>query len=424
MGTFARDLSGCRLLGVLLCSLTFGLPAAAESLVVRAGRLHTAGPEGTLENGVVRIREGLIEDVGSAERVDVPSDARVLEGAVVTPGLIDTHSVVGLNGLDNVPADQDADERSGANQAALRAIDGFNPREPGLAWLLRHGVTAVQSGPGEANAIGGLAGVFRTHGTSVADMTLRFPSALVMTLGERPKTTYAEAKTAPLTRMGTAALIRQAFVAASKPDKKKGEAGRDLGKEAIRLALQGEVPTLITARRRDDIDTALRLAREFSLDLHLAGAVDGYLMAARLSEAGVPVHVGPVMERLGPLETLNASFEGPAILAAAGVPITFRSGFEGYVPKVRVVLFEAAVAAAYGLGADRALQALTSDAAESLGVADRIGSLEPGKDADLVIWDGDPFEYTTHVLAVIVRGELAYLRPSGSEPARGAAQSQ
>jgi imidazolonepropionase-like amidohydrolase len=347
--------------------------------------------------------------------VAIPADVRVFEGAVVTPGLIDTHSVVGLNGLDNVAADQDADERSGANQAGLRAIDGFNPREPGLAWLLRHGVTTVQSGPGEANPIGGLAGVFRTHGTTVEDMTLRFPSALVMTLGEPPKETYAEAKTGPLSRMGTAALIRQAFVAARKQaEKKSGKdedpPGRDLGTEALLLALRAEIPTLITARRRDDIATALRIAREFSLDLHLADAVDGYLMARELWEAGVPVHAGPVMERLGPLETLNASFEGPAILAAAGVPITFQSGYEAYVPKVRVVLFEAAVAAAYGLGPERALRALTSEAAEQLGVADRVGSLESGKDADLVVWDGDPFEYATHVLAVIVRGEVAYLR--------------
>jgi imidazolonepropionase-like amidohydrolase len=404
-------------LALLLGTAPFpALQTAAETFAVRGDVVHTSGPSGTLQGGVVRIQSGRIEAVGPSSDVASPADVRLFEGAVVTPGLIDTHSVAGLNGLFNVPADQDADERSGANQAGLRAIDGFNPREPGLAWLLHHGVTAVQSGPGEANPIGGLAGVFRTHGTSVEDMTLRFPSALVLTLGERPKATYAEAKQAPLSRMGTAALIRQAFVDArnhAKKGKKKGgddAPGRDLGTEALTLALRAEIPTLITARRRDDIDTALRIAREFSLDLHLADAVDGYLMARELWDAGIPVHVGPVMERLGPLETLNASFEAPAILAAAGVPITFQSGYEAYVPKIRVVLFEAAVAAAYGLGPERALRALTSDAAERLGVADRIGSLEAGKDADLVVWDGDPFEYTTHVLAVIVRGEVAYLR--------------
>lgn len=412
-----RSRCGRFVLSALLgAALAPAVVASGETLVVRGTLVHTSGAAGTLQHGVVRIQGGRIEAVGPSADVAIPAEVRLLEGAVVTPGLIDTHSVVGLNGLHNVPADQDADERSGANQAGLRAIDGFNPREPGLAWLLRHGVTAVQSGPGEANPIGGLAGVFRTHGRSVEDMTLRFPSALVMTLGERPKETYAEAKQAPRSRMGTAALIRQAFVAARKHgEKKKGDGdadapGRDLGSEALLLALRAEIPTLITARRRDDIETALRIAREFSLDLHLADAVDGYLMARELWEAGIPVHVGPVMERLGPLETLNASFEAAAILAAADVPITFQSGYEAYVPKVRVVLFEAAVAAAFGLGPERALRALTSDAADRLGVADRIGRLEPGKDADLVVWDGDPFEYTTHVLAVIVRGEVVYLR--------------
>jgi imidazolonepropionase-like amidohydrolase len=399
--------------------LLAALAAPAETLLVRGARVHTQSAAGTIDDGAILIRDGRIDTVGGDANAAGVQGVRVLEAAVVTPGLIDTHSVAGLNGLFNVPADQDADERTGANQAALRAVDGFNPREPGLAWLLRHGVTAVQSGPGEANPIGGLAGVFRTSGASVEEMTLRFPSALVLTLGERPKETYAEAKQAPLSRMGTAALIRQAFAEARAHGEKeagdgkksgKEDSTRDLGMEALILALQGEIPTLVTARRLDDIHTALRIAREFSLDLHLADAVDGYLMTRELGEAGVPVHVGPVMERLGPLETLNASFEGPALLADANVPITFQSGYEAYVPKVRVVLFEAAVAAAYGLGPERALRALTIDAAERLGVADRIGSLSPGKDADLVLWDGDPFEYTTHVLAVVVRGEIAYLR--------------
>ena len=410
-------------------AVAFGLAlaaggAGAEPLVVRADILHTMGPAGTLRPGVVVVEDGRVVAVGGPD-VAAPPGAEVLEAAVVTPGLVDTHSVVGLNGLYNVAADQDADEKSGWNQAALRALDGFNPREPLLAWLVAHGVTTVQAGPGEANPIGGLAGVCHTHGDDVAAMTLRFPSALLLSLGEPPKATYAEAKQAPLTRMGTAALIRQAFVAAEaygrarsvdegggllgRGKKKGGEPpARDLGKEALLLALTGEIPTLVRAEREDDLHTAIRIGREFSLDLHLAGAADGYLMARELWEAGVPVHVGPVMQRLGAIETLNASFENAAILADAGVPITFRSGFEAYVPKTRVVLFEAAVAAAYGLGTERALRALTVDAARTLGVADRVGSLEPGKLADLVLFGGDPFEYTTPVEAVIVEGEVAY----------------
>lgn len=406
-----------------------GPRATAEEtglLAVRGARVHTQGPQGTLEDAVVVVRDGRIAEVGPASEVALPEGARVLEAPVVTPGLIDTHSVAGLSGLYDVPADQDQDETAGPSQAALRAIDAFHPRAPLLRWLLRHGVTVVQSGPGEANPIGGLAGVFKTHGPSVEAMTMRFPSALVLALGEPPKATYAPRNETPVTRMGTAAVIRKALSAAEDYAEARTESGegswldrlvggggdeapeRDLGKEALARALRGEIPALFTARREDDLRTALRLGREFDLRVEIADGLEGYLMADALARADVPVHVGPVMERLAALETVNASLENAAILARAGVPVTFRSGYEDYVPKVRVVLFEAAVAAAHGLGPERALRALTIDAARRLEVADRVGSLEPGKHADLVLFGGDPFETTTRVRAVVVEGAVAH----------------
>jgi imidazolonepropionase-like amidohydrolase len=403
--------------GLSLALLLALLPqqASAETLVVEGARVHTMGPAGTLENAVVVVRDGRIAQVGQRDQIPVPEGAVRVRGEVVTPGLIDTHSVAGLAGLYNVPADQDVNEATGPNQAALRAIDGFNPREPLLRWLLEHGVTVVQSGPGEANPIGGLAGVFRTHGDSVETMTLAFPSALIVTLGEPPKATYAKKEQTPATRMGTASVIRTAFIEAqhyasarAKPKKDADPPARDLAKEALGLALARKIPVLATARREDDIATALRLAQEFDLELQLADAVDAYLQADRLARAGVPVHVGPVMERIGNLETMNLTLENAAILDRSGVPITFQSGFEAYVPRTHVVLFEAAVAAAYGLGFERALEALTLDAARRLGIDERLGSLEPGKDADLVVFDGDPFEYTTHVDAVVVAGEVVH----------------
>jgi imidazolonepropionase-like amidohydrolase len=414
---------------VIVLTGTATLPVAApraDDLGVRAALLHTSGPLGTIENGALLIRGGKIAAVGRAEEVAFPSSLRVLEAAVVTPGLIDAHGVTGLAGAYNVPADQDQDERTGPNQAGLRAIDGFNPEEQLLRWLLRHGVTALQAGPGEANPIGGLAGVFKTHGGSLDEVLVRFPSALVFTLGEAPKRTYAADRKPPVTRMGTAALIRGALLEASEYAVKrkqatglripllsgsKGEAPeRDLSKEALGRALRGEIPALFTARREDDLETALRIGREFGLRVVLADAVEAYLMADRIREAGVPVLVGPVMERPGRHETINQSFENAAILQAAGIPIAFQSGFESYVPKTRVVLFEAAVAVAYGLPDAAALRALTIDSARLLGVDDRLGSLEPGKDADVVLFDGDPLEYTSHIEAVIVNGGLAWQR--------------
>jgi imidazolonepropionase-like amidohydrolase len=390
--------------------------ARGADLVVEADLLHTAGPRGSIAGGVVVIRDGRIREVGERGRVAVPEGAAVLRAPVVTPGLVDAQSVVGLSGMANTDAERDVDEATGPTQAGLRAIDGVNPRDPLFDWLLAHGVTAVQTGPGEANPIGGLAGVFKTHGDRVESMTLRFPSALVVSLGERPKATYGEKQQLPMTRMGTAAVIRQAFVEAQAYRKSGGllggkkKGGRDLAKEALVLALERKIPVLATARREDDLHTALRLAREFELDLQLADAVEAYLAVDAIREAKVPVLVGPVLERIGSPETINLSLENAAILARAGVPVAFRSGFEDYVPKTHVVLFEAAVAGAYGLGFERALAALTIEAARLLGVADRVGSLEPGKDADLALFDGDPFEYASHVDAVVVNGKVVYRR--------------
>ena len=411
--------------GLVLLALP-GSAVAQPPIAIEAETLYTSGPQGTLSNGVVLVRDGRISLVGPAAEVEIPDDALVYRAKVVTPGLIDAQSTVGLSGLYNVPADQDHDEKSGPLQAGLRVIDGFNPEEPLLRWLLAHGVTAVQVSPGEANPVAGQAGGFKTWappGSGVSEFELRFPSALVFNLGETPKSTYAEARRAPTTRMGTAALIRGALTeageymgkrsAASRAGSKRGGEGaqppeRSLANDAFALVLTREIPALFVARREDDLETALRLGEEFGLELQLADATEGYLLADRIARAGVPVLAGPVMERVGRLETMNASFENAAILAAAGVPVLFRSGFESYVPKVRVVLFEAAIAAANGFGFDEALDALTSRAARVLGVGDRIGSLEPGKDADLVLFDGDPFEYRSRVEHVLVGGELAY----------------
>ena len=335
--------------------------------------------------------------------------------------------MVGLAGWYNVLADQDQDETTGPNQAELRAIDGFNPSEPLLAYLLQHGVTVIQAGPGRSNPIGGQAGIFKTHGSTVEAMTLRFPSAMIFTLGEVPKKTYGERKQTPMTRMGTAALIRQALLGAqsyakqwqdyassaddTSEDKDHKAPDRDLKKEALAAVVQGELPALFTVHREDDILTALRIAKEFNLTLLLDAATEGYLVAPEIQQAGVPVIVHPSMQRISSLETSNTSLENAAILADAGIRIALQSGFESYVPKTRIVLFEAAIAMVNGLGFERALRAITLDAAQILGIDARVGSLEAGKDADLVLFDGDPFEYTSHIQTVILNGQVVYQRP-------------
>jgi imidazolonepropionase-like amidohydrolase len=387
-------------------------------LAVEGDLVRTMGPRGDIRNGRVLIENGRIAAVGPASEVEVPAGCERLRAQVVTPGLIDAKSAVGLSGLYNVDADQDQDEATNPNTAEVRALDGFNPRDPLLAYVRRMGVTTAQVAPGEVNPIAGQAGIFKLAGENPETMAIRPLSAMVFNLGEAPKEFYGEQKKAPSTRMGTAALIRQALLEAQQYAEKWAEweraeakdegkrPKRDLKLEALARVVTGEAPALFVAHRADDIMTALRLAEEYKLHLILSQATEGYLVREKIAKAGVPVLVGPTLERVASMETMNATLENAALLAEAGVAIAFSAGFEGYVPKNRVLLFEAAIAAVNGLGFDRALRAATIDAAKVLGIADRVGSLEPGKDADLVLFDGNPFEYTTHVEGVIVQGEI------------------
>ena len=392
----------------------------SAEFVVLAGRLHTVA-NGTIANGAVHVKEGKLVFVGAQRDLPLPAGVPVLTAANVTPGLIDAATIVPLSGEYNIPADQDADENSDPNQADARVLDAFNPAEPLLRYLLEKGITVVHSIPGRANVIGGLSGVFRTHGRNVESMTVRFPQAIVVNLGEAPKETYKERL--PQTRMGTAALIRQAFTEAANLKKKsdaakingkgkdKDSPDRSLKKENLVLALEKKVQTIFAAQQADDILTGLRLAEEFQLDAAIALAAEGYLVREQLTAAKVPVFLHPTMQRAGgSLETYHSHLGTASALADAKIPMAITSGAEGYVPKTRVARFEAAIAAVHGLGFERGLASVSLAAAKVLDIDDRYGSLEVGKVADLVLYDGDPFEYATHVTHVVVDGRLVHAR--------------
>ncbi len=398
--------------------LTKAATADSTEFIVLANRVHTVA-NGTITDGVVHVKEGKIIFVGKQIDLAIPAGVPVLTAANVTPGLIDAATIVPLSGEYNIPADQDADENSDPNQADARVLDAFNPSEPLLRYLLEQGITVVHSIPGRANVIGGLSGVFRTHGRSAEAMTVRFPQSLVINLGEAPKETYKERL--PQTRMGTAALIRQAFAEAANLKKKTDAAkingkdkeppDRSLKKEALVLALEKKVQTIFAAQQADDILTGLRLAEEFQLDAAIALAAEGYLVREQLTAAKVPVFLHPTMQRAGgSLETYHSHLGTASALADAKILLAITSGAEGYVPKTRVARFEAAIAAVHGLGFERGLASVSLDAAKVLDIDDRYGSLEVGKVADLVLYDGDPFEYATHVTHVIVDGRLVHSR--------------
>ncbi len=391
--------------------------ATSESseFIVLAGRLHTVA-NGTIVDGAVHVKDGKIVFAGPKKELSAPAGLPVLTAANVTPGLIDAATIVPLSGEYNIPADQDADEASDPNQADARVLDAFHPGEPLLRYLLEQGITVVHSVPGRSNVVGGLSGVFRTHGRTADAMTVRFPQALIVNLGEIPKQTYSGRL--PQTRMGTAALVRQAFADAANA-KKKAETAKDkdsppdrsLKRESFSLALDKKVQTIFSAQQADDILTGLRLSQEFGLDSAIALAAEGYLVRDQLAAAKVPVFLHPTMQRVGSsLETYHSYLGNAASLADANIPLAITSGGEGYVPKTRVARFEAAIAAVHGLGFERALASVSLDAAKLLRIDDRYGSLQAAKVADLVLFDGDPFEYATHVTHVIVDGRVVHNR--------------
>ena len=395
-----------RRLSLMLSCLLLAPWAAAADLAVLAGRLHTqAGAP--IDNGVVLIRSGKIVAVGRQGEVALPPGIRTLEAAVVTPGLIDARTVVGLSGYMNQPHDQDQLEVSAPMQPQLRAVDAYNARERLVGWLRELGVTTLHTGHGPGALISGQTMVVKTWGNNV-DQVMVKPAAMVAAhLG--PGAFGAENRS-PGTRAAQIALLRQQLIKAGeyrdKQSNRKADArpARDLELETLVEVLAGRLPLLVTAHREQDLRSALRLREEFAIRIVLDGAAEAYLMTDAIAAAGVPVLLHPPMARqFGELE--NASFTTAVALHEAGIPFALQSGFEAYVPKTRVVLWEAAIAAAYGLPFEQALGSVTSQAAAILGIADRVGSIEPGKDGDLVLFDGDPFEYTSQVIGVVIEGE-------------------
>ncbi len=404
----------------LLCLLTLSTALPAQSLAVRAETLYTAaGP--AITDGIVLIQDGRITAVGRAAQVKVPTGVVVKRAKVAIPGLVDGRSTVGLSGLLNQPHDQDQLESSAPIQPELRAIDAYNGRDPLVAYLRSLGVTTVHTGHGPDALISGQTFVIKTDATEVTHGVLKAQAMVAATLGDGARA--KEAGKAPGTRGKQIAMLRAELVGAQEYARKLKEAeqgkepGRDLRKETLAQVLRKELPLLATAHRAQDILSLLRLAKEFDLDLVLDGGSEAYLVLAELKAAKVWVILHPTMARsYGEQE--NLSLETAAKLQAAGIPFTFQSGYEGYVPKTRVVLWEGAMAAANGLGFDATLQALTLAPAQLLGIANRVGSLEKGKDGDLALFDGDPFEFTTHCVGTIINGRLV----SEGEETRGSAR--
>ncbi|MGK7371007.1 MAG: amidohydrolase family protein [Candidatus Halalkalibacterium sp. M3_1C_030] len=390
------------LLAVLSVLLILPFPAVAQ-IAVKGETVYTMNGE-TLTNGVVLVKDGKIERVGSATRISIPDSYTVYEAAVVSPGLVDARTVVGLAGIYNQDNDQDQLETSNAIQPQLRAIDAYNAREELVSFVMDKGVTTIHTGHGPGALASGQTMIAKTGYNTVEEAVVETTAMIAMTLGSGVSRNF---KT-PGTRAKGMAMLRQKFIEAQEyAAKRDGDNPPpvDLEMETLADVLDGNVTALITAQKANDIMTALRLRDEFGFNMVLDGAAEAYHVLDEIKEAGVPVIVHPTMVRTYG-DTENASFETAGKLHEAGIPFAFQSGYEGYVPKTRIILFEAAIAVANGLPREAGLRALTLDAAKILGIDNRVGSIAEGKDADLVLYDGDPFEYTTHVARVLVDGKV------------------
>lgn len=398
-----RRNTDARLFALVLCWPVI----ACAQIAVRGEKVYSmAGAP--IQDGVVLIRDGKIERVEPTSEGPIPNGYRTLTAKVVTPGLIDAHTVVGLSGYLNQDHDQDQVERSSAIQPELRAFDAYNPREPLVEYVRGFGITTIHTGHGPGVLVSGQTMVVKTAGGTVEEAVVVPEAMLAATLGAAAR---ADEGKSPGSRAKAVAMLREELIKAQEYARKreKAEDGkqpeRNLRFEVLGRVLSGRLPLLVTVNRIQDIVTAIRVAEEFKIKLILDGAAEVYLELDRIKAAGYPIILHPTMRRAGG-ETENVSFETAAKLRKAGIQFALQSGYESYVPKTRVVLFEAAMAAANGLSFEEALASITIDAAQILGIAHRVGSLEPGKDADVALYDGDPFELATHCTGVIIDGRL------------------
>lgn len=376
------------------------LLTATAQIAVRGETVWTMA--GTpITNGVVLVNNGKIEAVGPESQMQIPTGYRTITAKVVTPGLIDAHTVIGLNGYLNQPHDQMALDGGASIQPELRATDAYNAEERLILWVREFGVTTIHTGHQPSALVPGQTMIAKTWGKNVDEATI-VPTAMVAVVLGTAAT--APAGRSPGTRAKQMAMLRAELIKAQENAAKK-EPAKDLKSEIMSRVIKGEVRLLVTAHRDQDIISALRLAKEFNLKIVLDGASDAQLVINEIKASGFPVIIHPTMARPGG-DQANLSMETAAKLKAAGIPVALQSGYEGYVPKTRVVLFEAALAAANGLSRSDALALITIDAAKILGIDKRVGSIEVGKDADIAMYDGDPFEYTTRAIGTMINGRV------------------
>jgi imidazolonepropionase-like amidohydrolase len=388
-------------------------------LLIKNARLLTmAGSE--YENGYIAAEAGKITalgcDAAEVEKLEAAGCSEVIDarGCYVLPGFIDAHCHVGMC-EDGVGFEgEDSNEMTDPVTPQLRAIDGIYHADRAFVEARENGITTVVTGPGSANVIGGQFAALKTYGRSVEDMILKEPVAMKIAFGENPKSVYHEKRQSPMTRMATAAILRESLMKAKEYRQMLDDYERDsenfdkpdydMKLEALMRVLKGEMPLKAHAHRADDILTALRIAKEFDIHVTIEHCTEGHLITDILLEENTSVITGPFLTDRSKIELKNQSVKSPGILSRAGLKIAIMTDHP--CTPVQYLPLCAAVAVKEGMDEQEALKAITINAAEITGISDRVGSLETGKDADIIIMDGPPLDLKTKVLYTIINGQV------------------
>ncbi|MFW6065045.1 MAG: amidohydrolase [Candidatus Natronoplasma sp.] len=354
--------------------------------------------------GSILIEDSKIADLG--KDIDIPDGAEIIdvEGKTIIPGLIEAHCHTGIHEEGEGWSGNDTNEMNDPITPHLRALDGINPDDIGLKEAVKAGITTVNVTPGSANPIGGQSVAIKTAGSKIVDeLVLKEPTGMKMAFGENPKRVYKEKDKVPSTRIGTAGLLRKTFSEAEDHIQNRENENNDFKLQALEPVLKKELIARVHAHRSDDIISAIRIAEEFDFDLVIEHATEGHEIADYLAEKDVPAVVGPCLSSKSKRENASRTFETPAILTDKGVKVALMT--DSPVIPTKYLNLMAAYSVKEGMSEEEALKAITINAAEICGVDHRVGSLEEGKDANIVVLDGDPLEIKTRVEKVFIEGD-------------------